>query len=80
MMGPGYIVLLVLAAFANGLAWGILFEKKQSKICSKDEEIPYKKVKRVVPKFNFGDQLDPIVPENTKRPAFAVKEAGDGGE
>ena len=69
------ILFLMCMMFVGGFGWGAWYERrKMEPIKETEEETPYKKVRRYVPKFNFGDQLDPIVPENTKRPGYVEKE------
>lgn len=69
------ILFLMCMMFAGGFGWGAWYERRKMEPTKETEvETPYKRVKRYAPKFNFSDQLDPIVPENTKRPGYVEKE------
>jgi hypothetical protein len=60
------LVMIVAGTFMLGYTKGRLYEIERNKP-QEETETPWKRHKIKIPKVNFADQLDPIVPEGTKR-------------
>lgn len=73
-MEPVYWLLLV-AVFVCGLLGGKLWGMSGKEV--EEPQTPYQKVKIVKPKLNFLDQLDPVMPEGTRRGPIKEKEVDD---
>lgn len=72
------VFILIILSFSTGYLLGSMIEaRKAVPEIEKPENTPYKKVRSRIPRVNFGDQLDPIVPEATKRLDIEVKEEVD---
>ena len=72
------VCFIIILSFATGYLLGRMIEsRKVVPDSEKPENTPYKKVRNRIPRVNFGDQLDPIVPEATKRLDVEVKEEVD---
>ena len=72
------VFILIILSFSTGFLLGKVIEaRKVVPDSEKPENTPYKKVRSRIPRVNFGDQLDPIVPEATKRLDIEVKEEVD---
>jgi uncharacterized protein YneF (UPF0154 family) len=70
-------ILAIVLALLLGFACGMLFQMTRVRPITDEPSIPYKRVRVTMPRMNFGDQLDPVLPEGTKRKLFKGQEVMD---
>jgi hypothetical protein len=71
-------ILWISMSLVLGFIVGRQYELDKARKSDKDEQVapptPYKRTRPTVPRYNFGNPMDPIIPEPTLRPLAELED------